>query len=362
MAGRPNIEFPCCALALPTIIAVQRPAPAYDQCFYPALEKLGVHVVNGSFSGRWLDKHLIAGKYVHLQYPSFCYARGPSRFRLLVAFVRFVVLLLLVRMRGAKLLWTAHNLVPHDPTEIPGMDYLGRRIVIALSHRVFAHGTNAAAVIKGKFPQVRGKLVVIEHGNWIDHYPRTRSKLEARDKLGIKPSDYVFLFIGMCKEYKNVHGLIRTFSELSSESLLLIAGKFQSADYRHTIFALADGNARIKIYPYYIADEDLQDFLCACDCVVLPYQEILTSGAAMLALSFGRPVVSIRCGSLQDVVTEEVGVLFDPADPDGLAQALIEVRKRYFDEQRILAHARRFSWENSAQVFIKALDCEARQR
>ena len=362
MAGRPNIEFPCCAPALPTIVAVQRPAPAYDECFYPALEKLGVHVVNGSFSGRWFDKHLNAGEYVHLQYPSFCYAGAPTLLGLLFRFIRFVLLLLLVRMRGAKLLWTAHNLMPHERTPFPGLDLLGRRVVIALSYRIFAHGPSAATALEERFPHVRRKLALIHHGHWLGCYPRTLSKLQARSKLNVPPESYVFLFIGSCKEYKNVHGLIEAFRNLPFKSLLLIAGNFQKDDYKQRILAMIDGDERIKLYPHFIPDEELQDFLGACDCVVLPYLEILTSGAAMLALTFGRPVVSVKRGHLKDIVTDEVGILFDPSDADGLNRALIEVKERYFDEERILAHARRFSWENSAITFIKALDYEARQK
>jgi hypothetical protein len=65
----------------------------------------------GDFSGRWLASHVRRGDYVHLQFPSFCYAGTRSRPRLLVSFARFVALLAFARLRGARLLWTAHNLM-----------------------------------------------------------------------------------------------------------------------------------------------------------------------------------------------------------------------------------------------------------
>jgi beta-1,4-mannosyltransferase len=339
----------------PVIVAVQRPAPAYDGCFYPALEKLGVSVVDGSLTGRWLAKHLNRGDYVHLQYPSFFYAGAPNRRGLVFDFTRFVLLLLLVRARGAKLLWTAHNLAPHEPTPFPGMDRLGRIIVIGLSYRVFAHSKSAAARIREHYPQVDRKLVVIEHGNWIGHYPNTVSKSEARSRLGINASDYVFLFIGLCKAYKNVHGLIDAFGKAATESILVVAGRFQNPDYQQTILGLADGNERIKIYPQRVPNEELQVFLGACDCVVLPYRDILTSGVVMLAMSFGRPILSIRTGTVQDAVTDDVGVLIDAGDPDALEKGLLEIRGRQFDQETIVAQAGRFSWDNSARTFIDSL-------
>lgn len=339
------------------VVALQRHTHAYDECFYAAIEELGVPVIDGSFSGKWLIKNLRRGDYVHLQFPSFCYALASSRRGLVLWFARFVALLALIRARGAKLLWTAHNLMPHDPTPFPGMDRLARRIVIALSDQVFVHGPSASDALLRAFPGARTKVVQITHGHWVGYYPQSQSKSEARTRLGIGPDPYVFLFLGLCKEYKNVHGLIEAFrsERRNGRSLLLIAGKFQRSEYRRQIVALAQGDPRIRLYPEYIPDAELQTYLTACDCVVLPYLETLTSGAAMLALSFGRPVVSVRRGSLQDTITSDVGVLCEPGSRDALDRALDEVTHRRFDEASIVAHARTFSWTDSARAFLAAL-------
>lgn len=339
----------------PVVVAEPDNHP-YQICFYKALEKQGVRLVDGLFSLRWLLKNLNAGEYVHLHWPSFHYAGATTRFGLLILFIRFITVLLLVRMRRAKLLWTAHNLMPHVPTPIPGMDWLGRRIVIGLSHRVFVHGASAGAVLYKRFPSARAKIALIHHGHWVDYFPRTQTKRQARDKLRLHPDAFVFLFIGQCKEYKNIHGLIKAYRDLPLNSILLIAGEFQRYDYQQKILAMVEGDERIKLFSRYIPDDELQDFLSACDCVVLPYLEILTSGAAMLAFSFGRPVVSVRMGCLKDIVTDEVGLLYEPNNPDGLHEALIEAETRSFDEEEILAHARRFSWTTTARSFIDALN------
>ena len=46
----------------------------------------------------------------------------------------------------------------------------------------------------------------------------------------------------------------------------------------------------------YIPDAELQVWLRAADVVVLPFRDILTSGSAILALSFGRAVVAPALG------------------------------------------------------------------
>jgi glycosyltransferase involved in cell wall biosynthesis len=209
--------------------------------------------------------------------------------------------------------------------------------------------------LRARFPQVAEKVVIINHGNWIDFYPRSISRQDARGKLGIPQHAFAYLFIGLCKEYKNLDVLIDRFTRLPGNISLTIAGHFQSAEYLHRIHELAATDPRIMLHPRIIPNDELQEFLISADAVVLPYREILTSGTAMLAMSFGRPVVSIRHGHLRDVITPATGILYDPHDANGLLRALIEIRSRCFDETLILRHAKTFEWKDAASVFLGAL-------
>ena len=159
----------------------------------------------------------------------------------------------------------------------------------------------------------------------------------------------------MCAPYKNVDGLVRAFRELRGDVTLLIAGRFHDPSYEKEILTLARGDPRIRICPGYVPDDKVHTYLTACDAVVVPYREILTSGTAMLALSCGRPVVSVFLGFLRDLVTPEVGLLFAPDEPDGLRRALSETCGKHYDEEKILQHARRFTYEDAAKRFVTAL-------
>ena len=50
--------------------------------------------------------------------------------------------------------------------------------------------------------------------------------------------------------------------------------------------------------------------------------------AALEAMSCGVPVAASRVGGLPEIIDESVGTLFEPADPDSLAQALTAVLRR----------------------------------
>jgi glycosyltransferase involved in cell wall biosynthesis len=93
----------------------------------------------------------------------------------------------------------------------------------------------------------------------------------------------------------------------------------------------------------------------ACDVAVLPYKEILSSGTVFSALGFGRPVVAPRLADLEEVVTSECGLLYDPNEASALREALREVRKRRFESAQIVRHAQKFSWERGARYFLDAV-------
>ena len=53
----------------------------------------------------------------------------------------------------------------------------------------------------------------------------------------------------------------------------------------------------------------MQVFFNATDVAVLPYTKITTSGSLMLALSFGKQVISVNKGVIPEIVTEDIGII-----------------------------------------------------
>ena len=60
----------------------------------------------------------------------------------------------------------------------------------------------------------------------------------------------------------------------------------------------------------------------AADVVVLPYREILTSGAIILAMSFGKPIIAPKIGCIPDYIDDNGGFLYNPLDVQGLLEAM----------------------------------------
>jgi len=215
------------------------------------------------------------------------------------------------------------------------------------------HGVEAEKVLISRFPRAKTKCVVIPHGNWIDRYRPYQTRESARTTLGLPKDAFIYLFFGQCKPYKNLDGLIKVFTlKASSTDLLLVAGTFSDKSYLSEIINLANGDSRIRIDARFIPDDEVSSYLSASDVICVPYREILTSGTTMLALSFGKPVISINRGFLRDVMSQETGILIEPNDGRELADALRAIRERSWSSEAIIHHARRFSFTDAAKIFL----------
>lgn len=323
----------------------------YTECFYNALTKKGVIITEGDFSISWLFKEIGSIDFFHFHWPSFMYAYRDDLLKTIRYLVRFLLFLLIIRMRGKKVIWTAHNLYPHEKGKkvFVLVDAFIRHVVTGVASLVLAHGNAAAGIVANEFPSAKNKILIIDHGHFIDYYQNWWSMKDARKKLGLSENQYVFLFFGMGRRYKNIEKLITVFRQLNGDVILVIAGRFRDQEYLNSVIEAAkDAGERVRIFAEYIPDEEIQIYLNACNVVVLPYSEILTSGAAMLAISFGRPVIAPRKGYLKDVITECCGLLYDTEDPDALRQTMIKIQNRTYDQYSIIDHANTYDWHQIA--------------
>jgi glycosyltransferase involved in cell wall biosynthesis len=335
------------------IIAYPYSGIAYNDSFYEALERRQETVIEGVWAGRWIQKNVKKGDVVHIHWPSFFYASRGSYFYLTYSFLRFAALLTLFRLKRAKIVWTAHNMMPHDKSRCPAFDVVARHLVIAASSCVFIHSEESMRLLAQRFPRILHKNSIIPHGNWINRYGPMMQRDEARAKLGVPDHAFLYLMFGQCKTYKDIIGLVKVFLRMASSSdFLIIAGRFPDAEYLQDVIIERNGDPRVIIQNQFIPDSEVSLYLGASDIMCMPYQEILTSGTAMLSLSYGRPVLSIDCGFLRDVVTRDVGVLVPRESDMELEKAMRMVRTSNWDETAIISHARKYTFDDAAEKFV----------
>jgi len=198
----------------------------------------------------------------------------------------FLVVLRVCRMAGMHLVWTAHNVLPHEP--VFADDVFARRALVEASDLVLVHSRSTLDELAalGAVPR---RNAVIPHGP-IGSSPAAGSL--RTPGAGDRPRE--FLFFGRIREYKGADDLLAAFLAMPDDvaAHLTIAGQCDDPRLRSRLHALARrGGARVLLRLDYVPGDELAQLLGAADVVVLPFRRVSTSGSAMLALSHGRPLI-----------------------------------------------------------------------
>jgi beta-1,4-mannosyltransferase len=268
----------------------------YCDLLYGNMEQLGA-----STQG-FTPLRALFGKYeiLHLHWPEYYLAQSPGK--AVVGAAGLLLTIMWMRLRGTRVIWTAHNLHSHKLLYPKTERWFWKRLTPMLDGFI-ALTEFSVAQVRTEFPMLRSTpAFVIPHGDYRGSYPKTVSGAEARRKLGIPADQSVALFFGGIFAYKNVPHLIDTFLRADlPDAVLLIAGAPLSVQEGHELTELAKHDSRIQLHLRRIPDNEVQDFFAAADLAVLPFREILNSGSAVLALSFDRPVLVPALGAMPEL-------------------------------------------------------------
>jgi glycosyltransferase involved in cell wall biosynthesis len=221
-----------------------------------------------------------------------------------------------------RMIWTVHNLCNHE-NRYPWIDrWVGGQMASAADLlQVWDESTKAEAA--DFFRVSESKLAIVPHGDYpkLAEDSKPLNRREAREKIGISHYDRVLLYFGMIRPYKQVPTLIEIFSKLATESTcLVVAGKPMQGISREQITQIADKYPNILLDLRYIPEDEIPILFAAADFVILPYDRVFNSGAAILAMSQSTPVVAPREGSLPSVLPPG-NILYNELE-DGLRRAI----------------------------------------
>lgn len=295
------------------------PANPWSDILYRSLRDTGFEILAADGFDRFsrLIPALGAGDVVHVQWTA-PIADGRAREHGRERAARFLLLIERARARGVAVIWTVHNLVAHDASDLELEVALARGLAEAADVvHVLNPATAAEAVGLFALPESRTRL--IRHSGYQGAYPDVVARSEARADRGIEPNQVAVLHFGQRRAYKGADLVSNAVASLFAEGAPMVL--------------LDPGAERVP-------DVDVQRWFRAADLTVLPYRSVLNSGTAMLSATFGVPVMLPDLPALRALLDGESWVhWFDNAAPDGLAAALGAFRPR--EQQR--EAARRFA-------------------
>lgn len=327
----------------------------YQSLLAQALAEAGVTVIPQQHqTWRLLDSMLLRwhADGVHFHWLD-RFVAHRARWRALVDFPLLFLQLAVLKLLRKRIAWTVHNLQGHD-SRSPLRERWLAMLIGRFADVVFVHGELAAVQVRECFGLKQDRIVQIDHGHYMDWYPASVSHHQARQKLGIAPGKAVLLFFGNIRPYKGVVELVKAFQSLQRMDVeLIIAGQPGDPELTRELQTLAACSQGVRLYLQFIPDDEVQVFLHAADAVVFPYHEILTSGALVLAMGFGRACIAPRRGCIPELLDDQGGYLYDPQAADGLVEALTAALRCPERLTAMGAHnksrAARWTWQQVAQ-------------
>ncbi len=224
---------------------------------------------------------------------------------------------------GGRIAWTIHNILPHGAR----FEEQESRLRAAVAERadvlhVLAKGTPEHVAPYFRIPADR--LLHVPHPSYAGAYEDHIGRDQARHELGIMPDELVFVVAGAIRPYKGLTELLDAWDALPPDRprrLVIAGGPSEEAGVLN-VLERAALHPTVLLHARQIPPGEMQLFLRSADVAVLPYLRSLNSGALMLALTFGLPVIVPAGGGLAEMVDDTFAITFDAARDGALGDAL----------------------------------------
>jgi glycosyltransferase involved in cell wall biosynthesis/putative sterol carrier protein len=327
--------------AAPVIYDVDGTAQ-YSLPLAAALRRLGLTVVSmasaNDFTHEWISQ-VPQGSVLHFHFPHYFFTtEDHSTTSSLLR--EWKTKLEFARSRGLGIVWTIHNLYPHDARH-HDLQHEARLLLCRIATGLVAHCNYAATEVVKRFSP-SADCVVIPHGGYTEMYS-SFPRGYARERLGVDRNAKVFLHFGNIKRYKGSLRLINAFKAVAtSDARLIIAGRASAdaGDLAGEIVRAARTDSRISLKLWHIPEADLPLYYAASDFVVAPYVDILTSGNVPMAQSLARPMIVPALGCIPEMTTPDSAIVY-PSKAGALEEAL--ARAMSLDADRLGIAARRYA-------------------
>jgi beta-1,4-mannosyltransferase len=329
----------------------------YISLLYTALRAQGVSVQAADLQP-W---RLLSGgqryKALHIHWPEYIMVGAGAglthRVRVRAAALALHSSVRLLRARGVRIVWTAHNIRPHNP-DAPTSQINLYRWLAQEADAVIVHTPHAAQLVRKRLGRT-GPMYLARHGNYLDVYdPPDADRKALRARYGFEDSDQVLLAFGQIRAYKRLVELVNDFKVHAPASThLIIAGAPKDTGVTRELKRMAATSKRVVLLDRYIPEPEVAELYTLADLAVLNYSEVFSSGALLLALSLGLAVLAPQQGT--DELVGRPALFAWEASPFEVLNEALDV-SRGARQSAALAAARTHDWADSARVHIQAYD------
>jgi beta-1,4-mannosyltransferase len=240
---------------------------------------------------------------------------------------------------GVRLVWVVHETKPHDRGR--KAHWVTQAFLKSLDGAIFLSKASKVAA-EADLPELKSiPALITRHG----HY---RIDMESPPQPRHSPGKALnLIYFGQIRPYKNLDGLIRAAQQFQPGDVQVrIIGWSKDPDFTRSLQEQAATAPAVKldIRDELVPQTELETALDESDGVVLPYRNILNSGAALFALSRNRPVLAPRLGTLPELQAEIGPDWVDLYDGDIADDDLHEFAGRLRRSDADIADLSRYEW------------------
>jgi glycosyltransferase involved in cell wall biosynthesis len=215
---------------------------------------------------------------LHLHWPEHL-IQGRRGIRRLIVRAFVVILSMRLRMQRIPVVRTMHNLGAHE--HVSRLDaWVLRRLELLTSARVIMNRSESFD------DSMRTEL--IPHGHYRDWYVIDDNARTDGSTEGTR-----LLFFGLIRQYKGVETLLSAFRDVPEDDdmTLGVMGSSQDPDLSARLRKAEADDPRVALRLERIPDGELVSAIQRSDLIVLPYSDLYNSGALLLSMSCGTPVL-----------------------------------------------------------------------
>jgi len=354
-------------------------ADAYLELFYNELSKNGFDYLGEiQFSVKWF---LTTGSKIdiyHIHWPESMWRQYIPRFQSLLlkknifgsyfayrklrkiyellGVVNFFFLLTIAKLKNKLILWTCHNIEPHEKPSL--LDRYAYHLLAKVSDKIIVHGNSAFDGIN-KIYSPRCEVINMNMGNFKDYYPVPGLRQHIFKKYDLKHDLPVVSCIGNIREYKGIDLACKAVLPINKKINFIIAGRPSSDFNMEPLIKLVSKMENATIINHFLNDQEISDLFSITDIVMMPYKKITGSAIILNALTFGASVVTSDLPFFSEILdgNENAGVVVKGKEANDYTKAILNILKIDKDERcRLAFHiSEQYNWSDVIKPVIESI-------
>lgn len=235
-------------------------------------------------------------------------------YKALLGMIYKIKLIWLYTFFGGKLVWTIHNIKPHNERWL-NLHLRLHRWMAKKAHIILVHSASQVQLVAKKYRVKEHKIIVFPHPTFPSEQLEKQlaiDLLNSKFELNIDHNSTIIGSFGAISNYKNLLENIHILDELNFNGKYLIFGyvKKGQKELHAQLIQLSNKHTWLVYKPGFVEEIDIPAIMNSIDICLFNFKDISTSGGVELAKSYDKKMILPRKGTLIDLESTQSAHLF----------------------------------------------------